>query len=198
MSKASRYIGGAVAAALLVPAMPANAFPLAGQVQSAKTDTAHQWGGGWYGRRHRDRVDVGDVITGVVIIGVLASVLGSVDKSSRRDRNRDRDRDRDYPQQRYPDNRDAYPDRDDDRGYSGQGDEDQAINDCAVATESRAGNSNTIAQVRDVNDVQSISGGYRVSGVVDTRLNYRSGVTRSSGFTCDWQNGRVSNVRLTN
>lgn len=61
---------------------------------AAPSAEAHGWGD----RRHHDRVDAGDVLTGVLIVGgVLA--IASAASSANRDRRRDdrRDRDGNYP-----------------------------------------------------------------------------------------------------
>ncbi|MBA4161055.1 MAG: hypothetical protein C0515_02995 [Novosphingobium sp.] len=58
------------------------------------------WGGGW-GRHHRDRVDAGDVLTGILIIGGIAAIASAASNSSKRDRDRRRDDDRRYPDEQY-------------------------------------------------------------------------------------------------
>lgn len=192
MSKASRSLSSAVAAALVLSVSPAGAAALPGAAKVAKTETAHQWGGG-YRRRHRDNdIDAGDILTGILIIGGIAAVASAIDNGSKRDKS--------YPEQSYPDTRypdsDAYPDASyPDNDYS-VGGEDRAVSDCALAAEREASGSNSIAQVRSVDDVRSIDGGYEVRGTIDTRINYRSSVSSSRDFSCDWQNGRVSNVSV--
>ncbi|MEQ1499605.1 MAG: hypothetical protein ABL914_13195 [Novosphingobium sp.] len=65
---------------------------------------ANGWGD-WGRHRHRDRVDVGDVLTGILIIGGIAAIASAA-SSSNRDRDRQRedrqDHDQDYPQDRGP------------------------------------------------------------------------------------------------
>ena len=58
------------------------------------------WGGGW-GRHHRDRVDAGDVLTGILIIGGIAAIASAASNSNKRDRDRRRDDDRRYPDEQY-------------------------------------------------------------------------------------------------
>lgn len=54
------------------------------------------WGGGWggYGRHHHDRVDAGDVLAGILIIGGIAAIASAASKSKR---DREIERDRGYP-----------------------------------------------------------------------------------------------------
>ncbi|PKB25830.1 hypothetical protein B0I00_1037 [Novosphingobium kunmingense] len=68
-----------------------------------------RWGG-WGGRYHHDRVDAGDVLAGVLIIGGIAAVASAAAKAARERR----DNDRRYDDRRY-DNRDY-----EDRGTSGR------------------------------------------------------------------------------
>ena len=46
------------------------------------------WGGGW--GRHHDRVDAGDVITGILIIGGIAAIASAASDNGKRARERDR------------------------------------------------------------------------------------------------------------
>ncbi len=60
------------------------------------------WNDGWGRHRHRDRVDVGDVLTGILIVGGIAAVVSAASSHDRdRDRRRDdrRTRDDDYQSQ---------------------------------------------------------------------------------------------------
>lgn len=57
------------------------------------------WNDGWGRHRHRDRIDAGDVLTGILIVGGIAAVVSAASSHDRdRDRRRDdrRDRDDDY------------------------------------------------------------------------------------------------------
>lgn len=69
------------------------------------------WGGGYH---HRDRVDVGDVLAGVLIIGGIAAIAGAASKASKERRS--------YPQPPYPRQGDdrRWDDHSDDR-YSSDG-----------------------------------------------------------------------------
>jgi hypothetical protein len=63
---------------------------------------AQGWGG-WGRHHHRDRVDAGDVLTGILIIGGIAAIASAASNSNKRDRDRDRRRDDDrrYPDEQY-------------------------------------------------------------------------------------------------
>ncbi len=61
---------------------------------------AQGWGG-WGRHHHRDRVDAGDVITGILIIGGIAAIASAASNSNKRDRDRRRDDDRRYPDEQY-------------------------------------------------------------------------------------------------
>ena len=52
------------------------------------------WGWGGHGRHHRDRIDAGDVLTGILIIGGIAAIASAASSNSR-DRRRDERRDYD-------------------------------------------------------------------------------------------------------
>ncbi len=95
------------------------------------------WGGGW-GHHHRDRVDAGDILAGVVILGTIAAVASAASNAGKSTRSRDYRSDRDY--------RDYRTDRNyDNRGYdsrpydnAGQGRSSaigNAIDSCATEVE---------------------------------------------------------------
>lgn len=147
----------AVAAAVSMLAAPAAAVELPQYAPaqfagySAMTDSgairaqAHRrW-------RHRDRVDAGDVIAGVAVLGVIAAVASAASKSSR-------DRDYRYPQ-RFP-----YPERPYDY-RSGGGDWrtdqsrglDRAVDMCAREVERNTA-------IDTVDNVQRTATGWHVSG----------------------------------
>jgi len=65
------------------------------------------WGGGW--GRHHDRVDAGDVITGILILGGIAAIASAASDNGKRERQRREREDRDVP----------YEGREDSRGYAG-------------------------------------------------------------------------------
>ncbi|QDM39741.1 hypothetical protein [Altererythrobacter sp. TH136] len=124
--------------------------------------------------RHRDRVDAGDVIAGVAVIGVIAAIAGAANQSSRNSDYR-------YPQ-RYP-----YPDRapnyrTDGAGYryGESGGLDRAADMCAREVE-RSG------PVDAVESVNRTGSGWQVSG----RL--RDGAR----FNCSIGNdGRIEGVNI--
>lgn len=98
MNKVSRTAAAlASSAALMLAATPALARDYNG------------WGGGWggWGRHHHDRVDAGDVLAGVLIIGGITAIASAASKASKERRDR--------PEYRYPDQ--SRPEQD--RGYEG-------------------------------------------------------------------------------
>lgn len=132
------------------------------------------WGGGW-GRHHHDRVDVGDVLAGVLIVGTIAAIASAASKS-KRDR-RDEDYRGDYPRDRQG----GYYGNDDRQQWQQNGSVDSAVNRC----------SNEVSRGSDRRvDVQSINrdaDGWRVEG--------RTG--DGAPFTCAIDaNGQVRNVQV--
>jgi hypothetical protein len=147
------------------------------------------WGGwgGWGGHhRHRDRIDTGDVIAGILIIGGIAAVATAASNA-----NKNKRRDRDY---RYPDNDNpqrersggyANDDRDDrdDRQDGSEADSkiDGAINRCMDEV------SRGSTRIDEVDSVNRDGDGWRVQG-------------RTSGggqFTCAIDSdGRIRNVSI--
>lgn len=180
-------------------ALAATSFTGLGVASPAQAQWGGYYGGGYYGGgyyspyrnrghyRHRDRIDVGDVIGTVLVVGAVASVIGAISDNddNRRDR-RDR-RYRDYDD-RY-DNRDYVPRREqrDYRSTRGSNSErDRASDACSWAAEGRAGDG---ARVRDIRSVRQDGQGWRVDGSIDY-----SG--REEGFTCGYTNGQVDFVQL--
>ena len=95
---------GVPASAAELPS-PMQASPLAGQVAWSPDAETSAYYGRYYDpyryRHRRNRVDAGDVITGVLILGGIAAVANAVKNSNRDERYRDRDwRDRDYRDRR--------------------------------------------------------------------------------------------------
>ena len=85
MSKKSRLAAVLASAA----ALSLSATPAAAQ--------SWGWGGGNWGHHHRDRVDAGDVLAGILIIGGIAAIASAA-SSKKRDRLDRRDDNRpDYP-----------------------------------------------------------------------------------------------------
>lgn len=130
----------------------------------------------YYRYGHRDRVDVGDVLTGVLILGGIAAVAGAVNNGSRNTR---------YPD-RYPD-----PYRGDAARYrkpgaynqnQGRG-IDRAVDQCVAEVERRSG------PVDSVESANRGPNGWSVSGTL------RNG----QGYSCSIGNdGRVSDVDVGN
>lgn len=131
-----------------------------------QTWNKHRWGS--Y-RHHHDRIDGGDVLAGILVIGGIAAIASAAgdSKNQRRDR-------RDYPQddRRYDYREDYRGDardrdfRDGDPG-NGRGAMDRAVDACAA----EAGRN---GQVDEIFDVERIDGEWRVKG------DYRNG----REFTC--------------
>lgn len=116
-------------------------------------------------RHHRDRIDGGDVLAGILVIGGIAAIASAADKSRDSRANR-----RDYPRddRRY-DYRSDRRERDYGSGYraNGRGAMDRAVDACA-AEAARSG------RVDEIFDVERIDGEWRVKG------DYRDG----REFTC--------------
>lgn len=119
--------------------------------------------------RHRDRVDAGDILTG---IGILAGIAIIADAASKSDK---RDRDRDEP--RYEDRQDDRPDYD-----AGNNDLGAAVSACTNAAERSV---NDGSRVREVRSVTSEGNGWRVEGELE-----------NDSFTCATVDGRVDYVRI--
>ena len=118
---------------------------------------------GRWGRYHHDRVDAGDVLTGILILGGIAAIADAVSKSDRdrRDR-RAPDADRDY---RYPGEAptaDYRPDRDSPADQRPQWAEgrgiDAAVDRCVAAVEHDEG------KVDEVETVNRAGDGWRITG----------------------------------
>jgi gas vesicle protein len=97
--------------------------------------------GGWGHYRHRDRVDAGDILAGVLIIGGIAAIASAASKSGKDRRDRDyRTEGRDYPDTR-PDYREEsgrygdYRDERDNRGGASYSAIDGAVSACVGEVE---------------------------------------------------------------
>jgi|CXWL01.1.fsa_nt_gi hypothetical protein len=159
-----KLTAGAVAAAVLITsATPALA--------------RHRYNGygngyGW-GHRHRNHVDAGDVVAGVVVVGILAAILSS---SAKKKREREAGRDG-YPEQR-----------------GNITSEDAAVDACVTATEAQFGDR---ASVRDITQVDRNADGWDVEGVVQKRIDWRdSRNAEQRRFTCSVRYGAVDNVYI--
>lgn len=143
---------------------------------------ANGWGWGWddWGhRRHHDRIDAGDVLTGILIIGGIAAIASAVSSSDRdRQRRRDdrRDRDTDYPQDRGP----GYAPAGNASPSWSEGGIGNAVDRCMQELSSGNG--------RDTVDGVSRAGeGWRVQG--------RTGEGKAFSCTVDG-NGRIRNISV--
>ncbi|WP_374280164.1 hypothetical protein [Novosphingobium sp.] len=134
------------------------------------------WGGGW-GRHHHDRVDAGDVLAGILIIGGIAAIASAASNNKQK---------RAEPEYRYPD----APARPDSRGYAGNDDRPQwnegtgingAVNRCIdEVSRGKTG-------VDTVDNVTREGDGWRVQGRV----------TSGDNFTCAVDgDGRIRQVSI--
>jgi hypothetical protein len=121
----------------------------------------HGWGGGW--GRHHDRVDAGDVLTGILIIGGIAAIASAAGDNGKRERER---REREQREQEQRDYRGD--DRQDSRGYAGSDDrrpewnEGTGINSAIQRCTSEIERGD--AQIADVEAVNKQGDGWRVEG----------------------------------
>lgn len=134
---------------------------------SDNADHSRRWG-----RHHRrDRIDAGDVIGGLLVVGAIAAVASAVTKSSRD--NEDRYRSRPYPDSRNPDVR--YPDsrypeyrsRPDQAQHGDSAGLSRAVDSCADA----AGRDGRVDSIRSA---ERYGEGWRVEG----------NLTTGAPFTC--------------
>ena len=136
------------------------------------------WGGDWgsdWGH-HRSRVDVGDVLTGILIIGGIAAIANAASKN-KRDR---RDDDRRYPGD-YPRDRANGYGNDNDQQWQQNGGVDDAVNRCT--SEVSRGSERTAS----AESINRDGEGWRVQG--------RTGA--GTEFTCSVDgNGRIRNVQV--
>ena len=112
--------------------------------------------------RHHDRVDAGDVLTGILILGGIAAIAGAAGDSNKRQREREREQ-REQEQRDY-----RSDDRQDSRDYAGSDDRrpewnegtgiNSAIQRCT--SEIERGNS----RIADVEAVNKQGDGWRVEG----------------------------------
>ncbi|MDE1468009.1 hypothetical protein [Aurantiacibacter sp. D1-12] len=175
--KTSKFASAAaMAAALSLGATPAAAVELPGigsgpaiahNGEAAEQNHHHRWR---RHHRHRNRVDAGDVVAGVLVLGTIAAIAGVFDgDNDRRERRRD---DRDY---RERDNRN-YEDRRD--RYDSNGVERAA--DMCVEQIERGQD-----RVSDVTQAARRSDGWHVAGTLEG----------GSGWTCWIDNeGRIRSV----
>lgn len=154
---------------------------------NADSEKAEGWRGyrGYRGHRgrHRDRIDGGDILAGILVIGGIAAIASAASKSNR-DRRYD---DRDYRSEsrRYDDRR--ADTREDSRNSRGTGDMQSAINACSDAAERQAGRD---ARVSAIDSVARDGEGWRVEGELSS--------SDQRTFLCGASNGRVDFVQLGN
>lgn len=169
-----------------------------GLAMAEPAQARHGWGGGWGRHYHRhNRVDAGDVLAGVAVIGVIAAIASASSQSNRRSRDRDADDYRYRGQQNdgYRDWRGSDAPRSDDRASSrSANDEMTAVDGCVVAAESQGG---TGARVDTIRAVERDGSGYRVSGSVMRDARDEGNYARRDSFDCAWANGQVSTVNIS-
>ncbi len=134
-------------------------------VNSLKAERHRYW-------RHRDRIDAGDVLAGVLIIGGIAAIANAAAKSERNERYRERD---------YRYDREVRPD------YRGDGDRrrsdgargiDRAVNMCVAEIERDV-------RIDTVDSVDRDGDGWRVNGTI----------FNGDRFTCEiGPDGRIERV----
>ncbi len=156
MSTISKAFAGLALAALAAAPLAAASSGAAAQRSAyAKTgyDEASQRADNHRRWRYRDRVDAGDVIAGIAIIGGIAAIASAVDKSQRGDRYDDR----------------RHPERDYQRRFSSS-DIDRAVDSCSRAV-------SRDVRVDSIDNVSRMGDGWQVSG----RLYNGDGFTCSVG-----------------
>jgi hypothetical protein len=142
---------------------------------------ARDYDGYGYGRHHRDhdRIDGGDVLTGIGILAGIAILASAVSSGSKKHRSDTR-----YPDQ-YPrsyDNRSG-----DSRSYQGSSDDvGTAVNACSEAAERSAGDGSRVDEIRSVTRDGSA---WLVEGAL-------GGGRKGDGFRCSATYGQVDYIRL--
>ena len=138
--------------------------------------------------RQRDRVDAGDVIAGIFLIGAIAAIADSAGKNKYRDRDRER-RDNDYRYDRRDQDYRSAPERNQDRQWvpSGNATETRAVEACSWAAEGEMDNE---ARVGQIDDVVREGDDWRVAGSV------AAPDVMPRDFTCIYRAGRVTSVNF--
>lgn len=143
----------------------------------------HRNWGSW--GRHRDRVDAGDVIAGILILGGIAAVASAASKNKRRDQEY-RYPANNYPQRErtsgdYAEDRDERDDRSERQGWREGTGIDDAINRCMDEV------SRGSTKIEEVDSVNRDGDGWRVQGRTDGGGN----------FSCTVDgDGRIRNVNI--
>lgn len=170
-SQSRFFTFAALAASASLSATPVAAaqFPLG----EPRIETGASEHAGWGRYRHRNRVDAGDVIAGVLVIGAIAAIAGSASNSSReRDRRREEERYRERDEYRTP-ARANY--QGNSRGIDG------AVAMCVEQVERGR------ERVGSVDNASRTGDGWRVSGALDD----------GAGWNCWIDNdGRIRQVDL--
>ena len=138
------------------------------------------WGGGNWGHHHRDRVDAGDVLAGILIIGGIAAIASAASNKKRDRREEDRPYRGDYPRERS-----AGYGNDNDQQWNQQGQQnagvDSAVNRCTNEVARGSNRGTTVESINRDGD------GWRVQG--------RTG--DGSDFNCSVDgNGQIRNVQV--
>ena len=134
---------------------------------------------------HRDRVDAGDVIAGIVLIGAIAAIADSASKSRDRDRER---RDDDYRYEPRDEEYRSAPDQPDRQWVPGSNNaETRAVEACSWAAEGELGDD---ARVGGIDAVTQDGSSWRVSGTV------AAPEMMPRDFACTYRGGRVVDVTL--
>jgi len=177
--------GMAAALSMAVTPVAAADLPIAAPQSSAATlgvfdkDAANAENHRYYRYRRHNRVDAGDVLAGVLIIGGIAAIASAASKNSRDERYRDRDyryRDRDYRDRPY-DYRERREDSRYNSGNAGRG-IDNAVQMCVSRIERDV-------RVDSVDGVDRSGEGWRVTG----------SLYNGERFTCSIDaNGRIEGV----
>lgn len=146
----------------------------------------HRNWGGWGGHRHRDRVDTGDVIAGILILGGIAAVASA---ASNANKNKQRERDYRYPDNSYPEQRErssgGYADDDRDNRSESRGNGDTAIDGAIDRCMDEVSRGST--RVEEIDSVNRDGDGWRVQGRT----------SGSGSFTCAIdKDGRIRNVSI--
>ena len=144
---------------------------------------AQGWDGGWdgWGHHHDRRVDAGDVLAGILIIGGIAAIASAVNSKSRDSRRDDRRDDRRDQNGRYPGDRTAGYGNDNDQQWRQGSGIDSAVERCSNEVSRGSG------RVQAVDSINRDGDGWRVQG--------RTG--NGQQFTCSVDgNGQIRNVQV--
>lgn len=130
---------------------------------------ARGWGGG---RWHRDRIDAGDLLTGVLIVGGIAAIANAA---------RNRENTRGYPPP-YPTNDEPRYRTPGDYGYRESRGIDRAVDMCVAEVERRSG------RVDSVDGANRDRSGWQISGELENGAAYSCAIGND---------GRISDVQIS-